>query len=437
MRRAPMAAILLALFLELVGFSVLFPLVERMMHHYLEQGGLAALLVDWLRDLQGDVELPPQQITALFGGVLMGAYALLQFLCAPLWGALSDRIGRRPVLLMTVAGNLLGNLLWIWADSFALLLLSRVICGLAAGNLSVATAAVADLSPGADRTRAMALVGMTFGLGFVIGPALGAAGMLLLPGPLGTDSSGWGLHPFSGCAALVVGLGLLNLLWIWRRIGETLSPDVETPAHRNPLALLVGAGLGPAVRRAALITLLFTVAFAAVEATLVFLVAQSLAWGVGGMASLFVTLGLTSAAVQGVLIRRLAPFLGERRLAAIGMVLMVPSFLMLAMLPQLPSPILLLAAVLLLGAGIGCTMPALTALTSLLAPTDRQGAALGSFRSAGALGRAIGPFLGAGLYFTWGPAAAYLGAAAALALPLALLITLPDPRVHRSPLLAL
>jgi len=150
-------------------------------------------------------------------------------------------------------------------------------------------------------------------------------------------------------------------------------------------------------------------------------------------------MGLVSAGIQGGLVRRLAPRIGERRLALVGLLLMVPAFLILGASwgsTMLPAGLVLIAGVSVLSVGIGFAMPSLAALASLMADNEHQGLALGCFRSAGALGRAIGPFLGAGAYFAWSPAAPYWAGAALMLLPVILLVGLRDRgirTVHRKP----
>ena len=420
--KTSLGVIFLTLFIDLVGFSILFPLFAAIMHYFGDRGeGLVGTIDGWITGVFPDATA--DQRAALFGGVLMGLYALLQFICAPIWGALSDRIGRRPVLLLTILGNTLGYALWIVADSFLLLLVSRVICGLMAGNISVATAAVADVTDARSRAKGMGFVGMAFGFGFILGPAIGGLGYEYLPSWTGGTDPGFGLNPFSAAAILACALSALNLVWVAARFRETRQEAAETA--RRPLApRLFSGALGPRVRTVILANLLFTLLFAGLEATLVFLAWDRLGYGPAGMAGVFVALGLTSAFVQGGLVRRLAPKHGERPLAMAGFAIMIPAFLLLAAIAWVPSAWLLYLGVVVLALGIGLVMPTLTALVSLAADDSQQGLALGSFRSAGALARAIGPFIGAGSYFALGAAAPYLSGAALLVLPLALIARL-------------
>lgn len=415
-RPTGLGVICLAVFLDLVGFSILFPLFADLMVYYGDSGLLQRLMswvAIWLPEAGAD------QRAALFGGILLGLYSVLQFIAAPLWGRLSDRIGRRRVLLITVAGNTLGYLLWIVADSFLLLVLSRLICGLSAGNISVASAAVADVTTQENRTKGMGFLGMAFGFGFLFGPVIGGLSASSIDGLMPSGGLAW--NPFSLAATVAAGLSLVNVIWIWRRFAETRHRRTDAGGQEP---------LGPGSRRLVLINLIFVISFAAMESTLVFLAFGQLHYHAADMVGIFLTLGLCNAAVQGGVVRRLAPRLGAKRLAFIGLLLLMPSYACLALLASLPAGSgawLLYLGVAGLGLGSGFTMPSLSALVSLLAPADGQGAAMGRFRSAGALGRAIGPFCGALLFFLIDPAAPYWSGGAAFLLPLLLLVGIRPP----------
>lgn len=175
--RSRLGVIFLTLFLDLVGFSIIFPLFPAMLDYYLPSGDgghsllgqLIAPLANWA-ERSGAAD--PRFMTAvLFGGILGSLYSILQFICAPLWGAYSDRVGRRKVLLITISGLALSYILWFFAASFWVLVLARVLGGAMGGNLSVATAAVADTTTRAKRSSGLAIIGIAFGLGFKIGRA--------------------------------------------------------------------------------------------------------------------------------------------------------------------------------------------------------------------------------------------------------------------------
>ena len=199
-----MGLVLLIVFLDIVGFSILFPLYPDLLDHYVSQEGSESLAGRLAAKMAELAEGDPVRVTALFGGLLGSFYSVLQFLFAPFWGGLSDRIGRRPTLLVTLAGTVVGYLLWMFAGSFWVLVLSRLLCGIMAGNISTATAVVADVTSPKDRAKGMAMVGATIGLGFVFGPAIGG---------ITIDALGWRymfLIPLPVCAiSLLAGANFL------------------------------------------------------------------------------------------------------------------------------------------------------------------------------------------------------------------------------------
>ena len=217
--------VFLTLFLDLVGFSIIFPLFPSILRHYLEADGGGLLLGGFL-ELAGRWGGPGEVSTmALFGGLLGALYSLLQFVSAPFWGGLSDRHGRRPVLLLCLSGLTLGHALWALSGSFTLLVLARAVGGFMGGNISVATAVVGDVTTRENRSRGMAVVGVAFALGFILGPALGG---LLAQADLAARFPGarpWGVNPFSAPALLAFALAAWNLVWVWRAFPETLPPS--------------------------------------------------------------------------------------------------------------------------------------------------------------------------------------------------------------------
>ena len=185
--RSRLGVILLTIFLDLVGFSIIFPLFPSILGHYLPRegdGGILAAFVSLMSTLpvvEGSHQLFLTHV--LFGGILGSLYSILQFTSAPIWGRMSDHLGRRRIMLWTVAGTTFGYLIWLFSGSFLLLVLSRVISGISGGNLSVATAAVADVTGKESRSNGMALIGVAFGLGFIVGPVIGGSrpSMMSLP----------------------------------------------------------------------------------------------------------------------------------------------------------------------------------------------------------------------------------------------------------------
>ena len=410
----------------MVGFSILFPIFPQLLEHYLAREGPASTLgrlVSALGELSGG---DPNAVAALFGGLLGSLYSLLQFLFAPVWGGLSDRIGRRPTLLVTLAGTLAGYVLWVFSGSFALLCASRLVCGIAAGNISTASAVIADVTEGKDRARGMGLLGMSIGLGFILGPVLCLTAMALAPEPSGLGAGGaFALNPFSAPALASSVLAAANLAWIALRFRESLPPERRgESAHArvwNPFAQARRLAF-PGLSRTNWITFLFYSAFAGMEFTLTFLAESRLGYTVRENTRMFVFAGLTIALVQGGLVRRLVPRLGERKVAFLGLGALVPGFVTIGLTQ---SSGVLYAGLFLMALGSALAMPSLSSLASRYAPGDRQGLALGTNRSLGSLARAVGPIASSLLYWRVGSGASYWIGAGLLLWPLALCLGLP------------
>jgi MFS family permease len=426
--RGVLPTIFLTVFIDLIGFAIIFPLFPAMLDYYLpreESGGMLHALIENLRSISGT----ESQVAVLFGGILGSLYSTLQFFFAPLWGSLSDRTGRRPVLVVTIAGITASYALWFFSGSFALLVAARVLGGVMSGNISVATAAIADVTTPRNRARGMALVGIAFGLGFTIGPAIGA-------GLSGIDLTRhapalahWGVNPFSAAAAGALILSLANLFWVLRRFPETLGAAERGKARSversSNIVKLFAPKEYPGVNRANLVYFFFFLAYSGMEFTLVFLAAERFAFTPRDNAFLFVFVGILMALIQGGVVRRLAPRLGEKNLTLAGFALLLPGFLLTGFAT---SPAMLYLGLGFLAAGGALVTPCLSALVSLYTPADRQGEVLGIFRSLGALARAVGPVIACLVYWRFGSSAPYVWSAAWLLLPIALSVRLPEPR---------
>ncbi len=430
--RSVLGLVFLTVFIDLVGFSILFPLFPQLLDYYVGregEGSLIGRLAAALAEFVGERGNPRVAVVALFGGILGSLYSLLQFLFTPFWGALSDRIGRRPTLLVTLAGTALSYLVWLFADAFVLLIVARLLGGVMAGNISIASAVVADTHSGPQRAKGMGIVGMAIGLGFVLGPAIGglAAQWELAPGGGGAI----GLHPFSGAALAAFVLALFNFVWALTHFPETRPLQASEGPHRTlrPLRELKRLTF-PGVRLANLTSLGYLTIFSGMEFTLVFLAVERFDFGYQQNAWMFVFVGLVIALVQGGAIRRLAPRHGERRLAQVGLALLVPGFLAVGFTASVPQ---LYAGLFLMAVGSALAMPSLSSLVSRYAPADVQGLVLGTFRSMGALARALGPILGGVVYWLAGSAAPYLAGALLLLLPLALALRLPPVPAEGGP----
>ena len=429
-KRSTFGVVFLTIFLDMVGFSVLFPLFPEMLDHYLARearlgGGLVTDFVDFILSFSivGQHAGSFRFETVIFGGALGSLYAVLQFFFAPIWGRLSDKIGRRPVLLFTLGGTCLGYLLWIFAGDFWILVLSRILGGVASGNLSVATAAIADVTSRENRSRGMALVGIAFGLGFILGPALGGFSFYW---QLSSVSDGiFSFTPFSSAALISLSLAVLNLLWVWVRFHETLAEDKRgSDGKPKPAIFQLGRIENDAVRKTCLAYLFYMISFSGMEFTLTFLAVERFSYSPREIVNMFLLIGLTLIFAQGFFVRRFVGKIGEKRMALLGILLGTLAFLMIS---NSFDEITFFIALFLMSCGVALISPTLTALTSLHSGESDQGFHLGIFRSSGSMARACGPLLAGLVYFTCGSVTAYVFGAVILLLPFLILRKVPQP----------
>ena len=414
-----LGVIFLTLYIDLIGFSIIFPLGPDLIEHYLKLDGQTGLLAWMLAQADAVARALGHDdafAAVLFGGVLSSFFSILQFVFAPFWGALSDRHGRRGVLRWTVAGTALGYLVWVVSGSFWLFLLSRLVSGAFSGNLSVATAAVADVTSRQERSRAMGVVGAAFGLGLVTGPMLGAFTVHLDLVRSFPALAGWGFNPFSTPALIAFALCLVNLVWITARFRETLTDaaraEAREPRLRNPIAAILGLDNAD-VRRANIVAFVYSVAFVAMETSLTFLAAERFHYTSRQNGYLLGYLGLCSIVVQGWLVRRLLKTTPEIQVLTTGL---IASAVGLVVIGFAAAPWMLYAGLALLALGNGLVNPSTTGLISLYSTAAEQGRVLGIFRSLGSLSRAITPLLAGAAFFLFGGTSVFLtGAVLSLA----------------------
>ncbi len=428
-RKLSLGVIFLTLYIDLVGFSIGFPLGPDLLAHYLKLEGSSGVL-GWVVGQTNALAAAfgiESYAPVLFGGVLASVFSILQFVFAPFWGAVSDRRGRRGVLRLTVAGTAIGYLIWFLSGSFWLFLLSRVVSGAFSGNLSVATAAVADVTTREERSKAMGLVGAAFGLGLVTGPTIGALTVQINLAEMFPALAAWGVNPFSTPALIALVLCLVNLAWISARFNETLTPEMRAgarePRLRNPISAILGLE-NPAVRRTNLVAFVFSVAFVGMEAALTFLAQQRFGYTARENGFLLGFLGLCAIVTQGYIVRRLLKTTHEIRVLVIGLGVSVIGFLAIGGASQ---PWMLYVGLALLALGSGFVNPSTTGLISLYAAQDEQGRVLGIFRSLSALARAFTPLLAGIVFWRYGSASVFVGAAVLAALALVMSLKLPKP----------
>jgi MFS family permease len=370
--RSALGILFLVVFVDLLGFGMVIPVMPL----YAERLGASEVWV----------------------GLLSTIYSLMQFVFAPIWGRLSDRIGRRPVLLASIAMTALAFLMYGLAGTFAMLVLSRAFAGAATANIAIARAFVADVTPPEGRAKGMGIIGAAFGLGFVLGPAIGGVlshRSLALPG------------------FAAAGLAALNGVAAWFILPEPEQRVVRDLARKSRFVAFFSEMGRPGIRRMILVYFLTVLAFSAMEATYALLSWHRYGIDQAHVSWLFAYIGILVVVVQGGLIGRLTRMFGEKRLLVGGLVLQA---LALAALPFAGNVTGLMIATAPLAIGSGLSQPALSSLLSRFAHQEDQGGTLGIGESASAFGRIIGPEAGTFTFGRFSMAAPYLGGAVLMAL---------------------
>jgi len=342
-----------------------------------------------------NVGATPMQIT-----LLMAVFSLGQFLASPLWGWLSDRVGRKPVLVITTAGSIGAYILLGFADSVASLMFARLLAGLMAGNVVVAFAVVSDTTVGTERSVAMGRLGAAVAVGFMIGPAIG--GLLAGVDTAATD--------FRLIALVAGGMSLLSLVLAVTVFRETLPAELPQSEHARPL---VSGGLLPALRRILVpvmlalvcLNLLYMGAASMFESIFALYSYRVLSYGPQNIGYLFAYMGLTTALLQSFAIRPLVTRLGDMQLVRAAVWIYMAGLLGLIYATQLPA-ILLMLTVLTVGSAL--FVPASTSLVSRRADASEVGAVLGLFQAGGNLGRVLGPAVSGMAFMTLGVASPFV-----------------------------
>lgn len=423
--KSTLMIVCLSVFLDLIGFSIIFPLFPQMAKYYLEVDADNYFLkliwesINLLTNTDGDLSF---RAVVLFGGILGAIYSFLQFLSAPLWGSLSDKIGRKPVMLFTVFGLFISYVMWFFSASFSLLILARLIGGLMGGNLSTATAIVSDITDEKRRSKAMAFIGISFAFGFIFGPAIGGILSLFNFTEIFPSLIEYGVNPFSAPAFIAGILSLINLFLIKRRLPETLKADNNRIKRTiNPFEMFKPF-FNKGVNLTNFAYFLFIAAFSGMEFTLTFLAVERLNFSSLNNGMMFIFIGFVIALVQGGYVRRKAAIVGEQKVARNGLITIIPGLVILSFAN---STFLLLLGLFFLSTGSAMVIPCLTSLVSFYAPKEEQGKALGIFRSLGSLGRVIGPICVSLAYWKYGGQIPYIAGALSLILPILLVSSLP------------
>ena len=357
----------MTVFLYLIGFGIIIPILPLLGR---ELGG-SAVQIGWL----------------------MAVFSLMQFLFAPFWGQLSDHYGRRMILVGCLLAEGLTYLWFAFARDFWSLLFARALAGFFGASLSTASAYISDITPPKERSKGMALIGVAFGLGFVIGPAIGG-GMIHLAKNFSND-------PLIGStvAALFVGaLCFCTFLFAYFKLPESLPPEKRNKGIKqkiNRFSRIINKLNLPKLRPLLSVYFLTGLAMASMEATLVIYVGQQFGWTADKVSYGFAYVGIIMIFTQGFLVRRLLPRLGEKTIAAIGLSSFGIGMAGIAIASSIEG---LAVAMTFLSLGNGFANPSILGSISLASSESEQGENLGVAQSLSSLGRIVGPLVGGQLF---------------------------------------
>lgn len=364
---SPLLVIFLTVFIDLIGFGICLPLLPKYAERYGAQG--------WKI------------------GAAMGVYSLMQLVFAPWWGQLSDRIGRRPVLLVSNFGSIVAYGLFglsaqfVGETGFWILVGSRVFAGICGANLSVASAFIADVTTPEKRSKGMGLIGMAFGLGFILGPVLGSQAF-----------KHFGLAGPGVVAAVICAINfVLGCIILPETRKKDAAPPIQRPRLEQIRHVLAMKEVGFLIG----IYFLGTFAFTSFESTLPLLLNAKLGFDEEHVGYVFAFCGIMAAMVQGGGIGRLVKSFGERRLIGASLIVVAISLVLMPLANTLAT---LLGALAVFAIGSGINRAPTMGLISQLSPADEQGTTLGVAQSAGTLARVLGPTVATTLYDLWLPA---------------------------------
>jgi DHA1 family tetracycline resistance protein-like MFS transporter len=372
MRKPSVGIIFLTVFIDLIGFGIIIPLLP----------------------IYGKIF----HASAMELAALLSIYSLMQFVFSPLLGRLSDRIGRRPVLLLSTAGACISYAIFALGSgltgqtALTVLFVSRAFAGICGANITVAQAYIADITPPAERSRKMGLIGMAFGLGFVLGPMVGAAARTWF----GMSGPGW----------LAATLCATNFILAFSILPESWKPSSENAARRPHLDQWFHTMTRPKVGLLIFVFFLATFVFTCFETTIGLLICQKFNIDVDSKRAttvqgyLFAYAGVIGAVMQGAFTGRLVKKMGEPKLIAMSLLLVAIS---LGFLPYYEGWASLLVLLAILSIGSSLTRPPVFGMISNLTPASEQGATVGVAQGMGALARILGPMILVPLFYRMVP----------------------------------
>lgn len=390
MKKAPLVVLLLTVFIDLLGFGIVVPFLAFYAKHYGASGRVV--------------------------GAILGVYSLMQFFFAPVWGRLSDRIGRRPVLIISLTGSVLGYTTFAFSRTLVTLFLARMIAGIAAANIGTAQAYVADVTTPENRAKGMGLIGAAFGVGFIFGPPLG--GLLSKFGA--AHHLAENLLP--GAVSALLSLTALSIAFFALPESKPadLVPRKGLPPHLDPrMWSFIGQNsILPLIYGSLFLLIL---AFSGMEPIVTLHATDRFHFQPIDLGWFFLFMGIVVATIQGGIIGRLTKRFGEPTTALVGAISLAIG---LALVPEVYRKLLLYGVAFLIAVGQGLCYPSLTALLTKVAPKEEVGSLLGVSSSIGSLSRVVGPVFAGFMYDHYRARGAFFGEAAAVVIAIGLVLSL-------------
>lgn len=404
-----------SLLLDLLAFTMILPLLPSMLEYYKQNdvGGLYGYLSSSISSFQEWVGAPQRFNSVLFGGALGSMFSLLQFIVSPIAGGLSDFYGRKPVLIVCALGIAASYGLWAYSHSFMLFVLARFLGGFSKGNISICMAVITDVSNQQNRGKAMALVGIAFSLGFIVGPMIGA----IFSRYADKTDAQWFWLP----AMFAMGLGSLNVVFIACYLKESLAKEKRSKKIINSLSHALDHISIPALfkfsavknlskrdikslQSLGLVYFIYLFIYSGLEFTVTFLMYHKFNFTSIDQAKMFLTTGVIMALLQGSVVRRLPQRLTQ--ISAVGgLYLIIPAFIVVGIAE---STQMVYIGMILFAISTAFVVTCMTTLTSKYGDFHQKGTVLGVFRSLGALARALGPIVASIAFWSIGSKITYV-----------------------------
>ncbi|XP_063700203.1 major facilitator superfamily domain-containing protein 10 [Culicoides brevitarsis] len=407
--------VFVSMLLDLLSFTLILPLFPSLLEYYEQhdKNGLYSYLSSSIRSFQEFMQIPTKFNSVLFGGCLGSMFSFLQFVASPIVGALSDVHGRKPVLLICLVGIASSYLLWAYSRNFGIFVLARFIGGLSKGNISLSMAIITDMTNQKTRGKGMALVGIAFSLGFIVGPMIGAIFSKI------SDKSAeqWFYYP----AIFAMILAVADIIFVVfclkeslprekrsKQLFDSLSQATHYINIRSLFTYVQVKGLSRRdlddLKRISFIYFVYLFIYSGLEFTITFLMYHHFNYTSIDQAKMFLTTGVIMTILQGGVVRRLSPNLSQKS-AVFGLYLIIPSFIIIGFAK---NSFMLYAGMVLFAISTAFVVTCLTTLISRYGSFDQKGSILGIFRSIGALARAVGPIIASLCFWSFGAKVTYV-----------------------------